>query len=122
MSDLVMRSVNLVHNTIEQLRVDVDDMGHVELIDAMILPPLTKVDTTARVSMAGDAQPRTDDERAKLATYLAQHHHMSPFRHSVVTLCVECRSSWHGSGTSTSSERSTPSKTPHGTRCLCATW
>lgn len=72
-----------------QRRVNVDDMGHVELIDAMILPALAKVDMTARVSMASDAQPRTDDERAKLATYLATHHHMSPFRHSVITLCVE---------------------------------
>jgi len=89
MSDLALRSVNVIQTTLKQLRVDVDNMGHVELIDAMILPPLTKVDTTARVSMAGDAQPRTDDERAKLAMYLAQHHHMSPFRHSVITLCVE---------------------------------
>ena len=89
MSELRPYSVSLAHNTIEQLRVDVDDMGHVELIDAMILPPLTKVDTTARVSMANDTQRRTDDERAKLATYLATHHHMSPFRHSVITLCVE---------------------------------
>ena len=70
MSELRPYSVSLAHNTIEQLRVDVDDMGHVELIDAMILPPLTKVDTTARVSMADDTQRRTDDERARLATYL----------------------------------------------------
>ena len=89
MSELRPYSVSLAHNTIEQLRVDVDDMGHVELVDAMILPPLTKVDTTARVSMANDTQRRTDDERARLATYLATHHHMSPFRHSVITLCVE---------------------------------
>jgi thymidylate synthase (FAD) len=76
-------------NNFVQRRIDVDGMGHVELIDAMVLAPLTKVDMTARVSMAGDVQPRTDDERTKLAAYLATHHHTSPFRHSVVTLCVE---------------------------------
>ncbi len=72
--------------------VIVSDIGLVELVDHMVVDPVQKVAMSARVSMAGDKKVHTREQNEKLARYLASHQppHTSPFRHSYITLHVEC--------------------------------
>ena len=69
--------------------IDVDGQhGFVELVDAMQVPPPSKVVMAARVSYARDKKPSTEPRDAKLRRSLAEDNHWSPFRHSPITLHV----------------------------------
>ena len=75
------------HNSQSNLtkRVDVDD-GYVELVDYMGSGDLAVVNA-ARVSF-GKRKTEMDDGDVKLIRYLAQHKHMSPFRHLQLTFVI----------------------------------
>ena len=71
-------------NAVEK-RIDVDD-GYVELVDYMGAGDLAVVNA-ARVSF-GKRKTELDDADVKLIRYLAQHKHMSPFRHLQLTFVI----------------------------------
>ena len=66
-------------------RIDVDD-GYIELVDYMGAGDLAVVNA-ARVSF-GKRKTELDDADVKLIRYLAQHKHMSPFRHLQLTFVI----------------------------------
>ena len=66
-------------------RIDVDD-GYIELVDYMGAGDLAVVNA-ARVSF-GKRKTEMDDGDVKLILYLAQHKHMSPFRHLQLTFVI----------------------------------
>ncbi|NBQ52085.1 MAG: FAD-dependent thymidylate synthase [Proteobacteria bacterium] len=66
-------------------RIDVDD-GYIELVDYMGAGDLAVVNA-ARVSF-GKRKTEMDDGDVKLIRYLAQHKHMSPFRHLQLTFVI----------------------------------
>jgi len=71
-------------NAVEK-RIDVDD-GYIELVDYMGAGDLAVVNA-ARVSF-GKRKTELDDADVKLIRYLAQHKHMSPFRHLQLTFVI----------------------------------
>ncbi len=68
-----------------QRRIDVDD-GYVELVEHMGAGDLAVVNA-ARVSF-GKRKTQMDDGDVKLIRYLADHKHMSPFRHLQMTFVI----------------------------------
>ena len=66
-----------------------DDYSKVELVDVMSEDIALKVVNAARISFGGSSDEFTDKDK-KLASFLWEHEHTSPYRHSFYTFAISC--------------------------------
>ena len=66
-----------------------DDHSKVELVDVMSEDIALKVVNSARISFGTESKEYTDKDK-KLASFLWNHEHSSPYRHSFYTFAISC--------------------------------